>query len=527
MDNVLERLIASVVCATLFCIATYKTLGAMQQSGYKNRAFWGWARKEGNMLFNRLGMLGICIALTTTVFSLCFSPFGTQIALIVSAFPFLALWGAYILSDRKYALKIATVPTGRVKRLFIVYYFLTLCITYAVIALLTFLAVWNGSTLYKLVSYAPFAFIALLLPTILSLANAVVSPFENARNARFVKRAGQKLDERKLVRVAVVGSYGKTSVKNILKTLLSEKYQTVETPASYNTPVGIAKTALSPAIETAEVFIAEMGARRVGDIQTLCELVKPDFCAFTGVCAQHIQTFGSEEAILKEKSAPIRYGARTVCGAGLQGKVEENARVSFACAVENVCLGATETIFTLLLGGQKITVKTALLGNSAVENIALGATLAYEMGLSVEEIARGVEKLAPIPHRLQLTEQNGVYILDDGYNANPRGAKESVLALARFSGKKYIVTPGLVECGVLEEKINGDLGAEIANAGLDKVILVGDTLVGAVKTGYLQAGGDAEKLHIVKTLEQAKPLFEGELGVGDCILFLNDLPDVY
>lgn len=527
MDNVLERLIASVVCATLFCVATYKTLGAMQQSGYKNRAFWRWARKAGNMLYNRLGMLAICIALTTTVFSLCFSPFGTQVALIVSALPFLALWGTYILSDRKYALKIPTASTGRVKRLFVLYYFLTLCITYALIALLTFLAVWNGSVLYKLVSYAPFAFTALLLPCILSFANAILSPFENARNRKFVKRAGQVLDEREIIRVAVVGSYGKTSVKNILKTLLSEKYKTVATPASYNTPVGVAKTVFSPAFADAEVFIAEMGARKAGDIAELCALVKPNYAIFTGVCAQHIETFGSEEAVLAEKSEVIRYGANTVCGASLQGKVAESERVSFTCAIEDIALSATETAFTLVVGGEKIPVKTKLLGGSAVENIALAVTLAYQIGLTVQELAQGIEKLTPVPHRLELVEQNGLYILDDGYNANPRGAKESILALARFQGKKYIVTPGIVECGVLEEEINGALGAEIAHAGLDKVILVGDTLVGAVKSGYLQAGGDAEKLHTAKTLEEAKKLFEGELQQGDCILFLNDLPDVY
>ncbi len=527
MDNVLERLIASVVCATLFCVATYKTLGAMQQGGYKNRAFWRWVRKEGNMLYNRLGMLAICIALTTTVFSLCFSPFGTQVALIVSALPFLALWGTYILSDRKYALKISTASTGRVKRLFVLYYFLTLCITYALIALLTFLSVWNGSTLYKLVSYAPFAFTTLLLPCLLSLANAILSPFESARNRKYVKRAGQVLDEREIIRVAVVGSYGKTSVKNILKTLLSEKYAVVATPASYNTPVGVAKTVFSPEFEKAEVFIAEMGARKALDIAELCALVRPDYAIFTGVCAQHIETFGSEEAVLAEKSAVIRYGAKTVCGTSLQGKVTENEKVSFACETENVTLSATETAFTLVIGGEKIPVKTKLLGNSAVENISLAVTLAYQMGLTVQELVRGMEKLAPIPHRLQLIEQNGLHILDDGYNANPRGAKESILALTRFAGKKYIVTPGIVECGVLEEEINGALGAEIAKAGLDKVILVGDTLVGAVKTGYLQAGGDAEKLHVVKTLDHAKPFFEGELTAGDCILFLNDLPDVY
>jgi UDP-N-acetylmuramyl pentapeptide synthase len=84
-----------------------------------------------------------------------------------------------------------------------------------------------------------------------------------------------------------------------------------------------------------------------------------------------------------------------------------------------------------------------------------------------------------------------------------------------------------VECGILEEQINGKLGEEIAKANLDKVILVGDTLVGAVKSGYLAAGGEASKLTTVKTLDLAKPILGEWLKAGDCVLFLNDLPDVY
>ena len=122
---------------------------------------------------------------------------------------------------------------------------------------------------------------------------------------------------------------------------------------------------------------------------------------------------------------------------------------------------------------------------------------------------------------------NGVYVLDDGYNANERGAKEAIDALKRFSGKRVLVTPGIVEGGVLEEKINGELGEYIAKAELDKVILVGTTLVNAVKSGYLTAGGDMEKLIVCENLEKAKEIFSGFLEKGDCILFLNDLPDVY
>lgn len=157
----------------------------------------------------------------------------------------------------------------------------------------------------------------------------------------------------------------------------------------------------------------------------------------------------------------------------------------------------------------------------------MAATLAYEMGLTAEEIQRGIAKIEPIPHRLQLIQSNGVYILDDGYNCNLVGAKAALEVLSLFEGRKCVVTPGIIECGILEEELNGELGKEIASGEFDKVILVGDTLVGAVKEGYQTAGGDLERVATVKTLGNAQALIGKWIQEGDCVLFLNDLPDTY
>ena len=531
MGDVLSRIIASIACAVIFCICTDNLFGAMQQSGYKSKTFLRWLRRKGNMQFNRLCVLALCLALSTAITSLCFSFLGRTGALVVSAAPFLVLWIVYYFADAKYALKVKLVRTGRLNRLRAISLFLFACISYLVIAALTFLSKLNGSELYAFIAYVPFAVTPILLPLIVCLSNALIGGFEDMRNKKFVKRAGQVLDERKILRVGIVGSYGKTSVKNILKALLAEKYAVVATPESYNTPVGIAKTVFSSEFEKAEVFLAEMGARKSGDIKELCALVKPDYAVFTGVCNQHISTFGNLENVFKEKSEILRSGAKVVCGVELQSRVKEagiEKGVIFVDGiVEKVQLTATETRFLLRLGNEELSVQTKLLGNAAVENVALAARLAFEMGMTAEEIACGIKKIEQIPHRLQLIESNGVYVLDDGYNCNPRGAEEAIEALTRFSGRKCIVTPGIVECGVLEEELNGKLGEKIAAAELDKIILIGDTLVGAVKSGYVAAGGDEEKLSVVKTLEAAKVALTEWIGAGDCVLFLNDLPDVY
>ncbi len=534
MDNFWARLSASVICAVIFCCMTYKTVGAMQQGGYKNRTFYRWLRRGDNMFFNRLAVLSLCLGLTTAVSSVAFSFLGRTWALLISALPFFTLLGVFFAVDLKYALKVPIKLTGRVYRLMSVYLLFTGVISYGFIALLSFLAMKNGSELYAIICYLPFAVMPMLLPFILCLANGVTRIFENARNAKFVKRAGQVLDETQIIRVGVVGSFGKTSVKNILKSILSERFDVVQTPESYNTPIGIAKTVFSENFSKKQVLIAEMGARKTGDIAELCALVKPDYAVFTGVCEQHISSFKNIENVFAEKSEIIKCGARVVCAESLReqvterfGETADNIVFALGEGITNLHLTATQTQFTLRLGEEEIEVQTSLLGYAGVENILLSATLAKEMGLTAEEIARGIQKIEVVPHRLQLTQSGGVYILDDAYNANPRGASEALVALSRFSGRKCVVTPGIVECGVLEEKINAVLGRKIAQERLDLVILVGDTLVGAVKKGYLENGGECSKLVVARSLEDAKQTLSEWVAPGDAVLFLNDLPDVY
>ena len=115
--------------------------------------------------------------------------------------------------------------------------------------------------------------------------------------------------------------------------------------------------------------------------------------------------------------------------------------------------------------------------------------------------------------------------MDYSYNSNVEVANDAVYVLRLFGGKRYVVTPGLVELGQIEEEANAALGALFV--GLDGVILVGETLVLAVREGYLNAGGEAAKLRVVATLAQAQKILAEELTAGDSVLFLNDLPDIY
>lgn len=400
MGELLERIVAALVVAVFLCAITLKCLGALQQSGYKGKTFLRWLKQEGNLTFNRLSVLALCLALSTAIVSLCFSFAGEKIALLCSAAPFFILLFLYLYADRKYALKVPLVRTGRVKRLFAAYFFVVACVSFALISFLKFLLILNGSTLYALIAYVPVAILPILLPWLLVLANAMMSVFENARNKRYVKRAGEKLAQSKAIKIGVVGSYGKTSVKNVLAQILSEKYTAFATPQSYNTPMGVAKTAFDEKTQDAQVLIFEMGARKKGDIEELCQLVAPDYALFTGVCAQHIATFQTLDNVYAEKRRIFDGTKHTVvCGKGLQDRACGEVKAVFPSedTVTDIVYEATQTRFTLSIDGERIAVKTKLLGGAAVENILLAATLAKTLGLNAKEIAAGIEKLQPIP----------------------------------------------------------------------------------------------------------------------------------
>ena len=171
MSEVICRIIASVVSACLFCYATRKLLGAMQQSGYKNGVFWRWLMRKDNLAYNRLAVLTLCLALATAITSLCFSFLGVKEGVVASSVPFFGLAFLYLWVDNKYALKVPLKNTGRMKRLFDVYVHLTALFAFGALTWMDQIADWNGSAVYRSVSYVPFAFLPAVLPFILLLSN--------------------------------------------------------------------------------------------------------------------------------------------------------------------------------------------------------------------------------------------------------------------------------------------------------------------------------------------------------------------
>ena len=378
-------------------------------------------------------------------------------------------------------------------------------------------------------------------PLLLALAAVCAQPMETRINNQFLDDARRRLDAQPgLIRIGITGSYGKTSTKFLLRDMLSVKYNVLATPASFNTPMGVTRVIREQLTPAHQVFIAEMGARHVGDIRELVELVHPTVGLLTSVGPQHLDTFGTVERVRDTKYELIeglpqdgiavfaRDGA--MCDALyarclLAAKYQPGDLMT----AEDVKAGPWGTRFTLhdRQTGESREISTRLLGEHSIANLLLCCTAARALGLTLDEIAAGAARCQPVEHRLQLISgAGGVSIIDDAFNANPVGARAALRVLADFPGRRIIVTPGMVELGGGEAQFNREFGEQMASC-VDVAILVGRKHTQPIAEGLEAAGFAKEHIHVVGSLNESTELLHTMMQPGDVVLYENDLPDNY
>jgi UDP-N-acetylmuramoyl-tripeptide--D-alanyl-D-alanine ligase len=384
-------------------------------------------------------------------------------------------------------------------------------------------------------------------PLLMLSAAALLLPLENGLHRRFFNRARRRLAERPdLVRVGITGSYGKTSVKTYLHTLLAEHTEVLMTPGSFNTPMGVAKVINESLRPAHRVFLAEMGARQSGDIAELCRLVAPRVGVVTAIGEQHLETFGDLAAVRRTKwelpSAIPPDGLVVVCGD------DANVRAQLAAAppaarvltygmeegvdvrAVDVTVSARGSAFRLLRPGRPpLAVETRLLGRHNVVNVCGAVAVATELGVPDDALRIGLRRLKPAPHRLELKPLPGRFtMLDDAFNSNPAGFSAALDTLRVMPGcRRFLVTPGMVELGGREETLNRELGRQAADC-CDVAILVGsETRTRPLREGLEEGGFPAAHLHRAETLDDAFALLARHARPTDVVLFENDLPDSY
>lgn len=434
------------------------------------------------------------------------------------------------------------VYTPRVKRMYVT----AGIIVSAVFILSFFMKMWfeekNGLAFDAYVCTTSFLVTGLSSVFGVFICGIINRPIEKMISAYYINDA-KKIIKRNgnLKIIGVTGSYGKTGTKFILGRMLSEKYNTLVTPESFNTPMGIVRTVREKMNNTHQVFVAEMGAKRVGDIKELCNIAGPQNGIITAVGDQHLSTFKKRENILKTKFELYDYVKKSKGKCFVNGDsapiaeilpLENTISYGFSerndVVIQNVKYSSKGAQFDLELGEETVTLTTGLLGAYNVLNITAAALMAYEMGVSAKEISYATASLKPVEHRLEMKPYiKGSTVIDDAYNANPEGCLEAVNVLASFENcKKIIVTPGLIELGEAEYQANFNLG-KASGEKCDVIYLVGKKRSEPLADGVKTTDFNLENLHVVSSFKEAIEHIRGYADENCVILLENDLPDNY
>lgn len=533
-------IVLSLVNALMLCFAAYKFFQATQLVGYRIKGYYYWLKNTKAKYVSRLfvlSFLSVCGLVVTNVLFNVFQTYSNYYSYISLIFYFY-LSIVFIINMYAVPKKTPLKYTRRMTRMVAIFFIVSAVLTFYLIAFF-----WGLSNIFN---FAVVALTPALIPIIVSFVHIIMTPVEELIKSGFIKKAKRKLKaQSELIKIGITGSFGKTSTKYILNEILSQKYSICMSPNSFNTPMGLTKVVNKYLNDTHEILIAEMGAKDVGEIKFLCNIIKPNHSILTSVGNQHLATFGSIENITKtkyelvqslDKNAIAIFNGdnkivKELCNkTNLVNKeyVKINDKKAFVTA-SNLKVTSSGSSFDLIIKGKEsVECKTKLLGEHNIENILMAVALSYKLGVALPQIVKALKGLNAIPHRLELIKaSNGVTILDDSFNASVEGSNSALKVLSMFkSGKKVVMTPGLVELGDEDRKENYEFAKRIAKVA-DKVIVVNRAYNEPLVAGLIDSGFKKENIYEAERLSDAKLLFPKLLKKGDTLLIENDLPDNY
>ncbi len=384
----------------------------------------------------------------------------------------------------------------------------------------------------------------------LALAVFLLSPIDYVMKQHITRSAKRKLLKMdKVTIIGISGSYGKTTMKEVVATILAEKYNVLKTPESVNTPVGIGRLILQDLSDNTEIFVVELGEHYPGDIQDLCRFVTPSIGLITGINESHLERLGTLENTVRtifelaENMKPdgtlllnaddnliVEHYKRYMRDQSLQFYSAQNSTLAkYQTKNEHFDEATKSQSFEVVQGSHAFdTFTTSLLGHYIIGDIIAGIIVATQLGLTTQQIKSGITKLQPVPHRLQpVPSASDVVVIDDSYNGNPQGVKEAIDVLAKFTlRRKIFLTPGLVEMGVKSQEIHYNIGKQLANVA-NLVILIRNSVTENIEKGLLDAGFSKDNIRWFDEVQEAHDSLKGILQRNDVILFQNDWTDNY
>lgn len=499
-------------------------LHIFQQNRYECGRLTGWIRE--NFLLNlKSAFLPVLIGVAACVLSMFLNHSGGTISQICML---LVLFIVMFSNEKKQHYIKPLVCTARVKRQIVV------------MVILAFLV----DSVILLNDLDPFlTFASYFLPWILLYPMSLItSPIEAAIRQSYLNDAKKILDSHAdLIKIGITGSFGKTTTKNIMQAMVSEQFNSLMTPASYNTPMGITRTIREMLKPIHQVFVCEMGADHVGDIEELMNFVHPSIGVVTSIGPQHLNTFGSQENIIREKMKMIEMLPEDGFGAlnydnefirqyHIQNRVETITYGVISkdtdITVEEIHYTPTGSSFTLVYKGERVPMETKLLGELNILNILSAVAVARHLGVSWSVIQRAVKQMKQVEHRLELKKINGYRFIDDAFNANPTGSAMALKVLGMMPNTRVIVTPGMIDLGEKQFEVNKHFGT-LMKGNTDLVILVGRNQTKPIYEGLKESGFDMAHVIVVDKVQEAFAYVYANVTREDTILLENDLPDAF
>lgn len=524
-------IIAFAAAFVAFLSGLKRDLMMLQQNSYRADRYKRWMAESGDST-NYVRLIAWIV-----FFAGMLRPVSTLAASLI-IIPFAAI-ATYMLARKKY--KKPLVFTNRAKRIYATSILLSLVI--CAVACLSL----GGHTIDGSLRTGAVAYIGLFAVSyaVTMAANWLLKPVEKSINKKYYDEAASMLRSMPGLKIiGITGSYGKTSTKHYLNRILSEQYEVLMTPGNFNTTLGVIRTVREMLKPYHQVFIVEMGAKQLGDIKEICDLVHPEAGIVTAVGPMHLESFKTIENVQRTKFELI--DSLPADGLGVVNNDFEyiaNRKVdNVKCRrysvdspnhadyyASDIKYDTTGTTFTINnADGPVLTLHTRLVGSCNVSNLIAAAIVAIEMGVSNDKIRYAVERIEQVEHRLNMKHvPGGVNIIDDAYNSNPVGSRMALEVLGAIpEGTKFVITPGMVELGDDQFDLNENLGKEIAKHA-DIAIIVGEYNKEAILKGIADIGMPKECVRTAATFAEAQALMLSMAKPGDTVLYENDLPDTF
>lgn len=287
--------------------------------------------------------------------------------------------------------------------------------------------------------------------------------------------------------VGITGSVGKTSTKEMIASVLKERYKVHKTAGNFNNHIGLPLTIFDLKREH-EVGVLEMGISDFGEMHTLASIANPDICVITNIGPCHLENLKTRDGVLKAKTEcfdHMKENGRVVLN-GLDDKLNTIKEVNGAAPVfygregdtayasDVTDLGLSGIRIRLHLNGEAREVTIPIPGEHNIYNALAAACVGHVLGMELEEICRGIESVETIGGRSNLIHVKDMTLIDDCYNANPVSMKDSLDVLSKAEGRKIAVLGDMGELGDAEKELHAQVGAYLSGKNIDYLFCAGE-----------------------------------------------------